>query len=69
MNRSGIGLGPYKMALFQAFGQQAHAIAAPPQHLDAVTFAPTKDKHMTTEWILLQDVLGNGGQPDAGSCG
>src|SRR3546814_1181188 len=42
------------MTVLQALCQQTHAVATPPQHLDAIALAPTKDKHMTAKGILKQ---------------
>src|SRR5690606_26325313 len=62
MHRARFGAGPHEVTLLQALGQQAYAIATPPQHLDAIALAAPEDKHMATEGILLKRRLNSGRQ-------
>src|SRR3546814_12881476 len=37
---------PHEAAILQPFGQQAHAVATPPEHLDAVASSTAEDEDM-----------------------
>ena len=76
-------LWPDEATLLQTLRKQAQAIAIEPEALHDVTSAPPKQKHMSREWLLLQNGLNLGAQPieatahigyagsepDPGSCG
>lgn len=49
---------PDEVAVFEALGEQAQAVAAPPQHLDDVAAPAEEDEDVAGEWILGQ--RGNG---------
>lgn len=54
-----VGLRPDEAALLQALGEEAKALAIPPQQLDNVAAPTTKDEHVPRERILKQRQLGN----------
>ena len=75
-------LRPDESSALQSLREKAKPIAVPPQHLDQITTATTKHKHVTREWIFLQrglhhpaqaresspQIRHSGGDPDARSC-
>src|SRR5690606_41269499 len=62
MHRAGLGTGPHEVPMLEALGEQAHAISAPPQHLDAITLAASEDEHVAAERISFERGLNGGRQ-------
>src|SRR3546814_2830989 len=52
---------PHEAAILQPFGQQAHAVATPPEHLDAVASSTAEDEDMAAEGVLQQFLVHDGG--------
>lgn len=57
MNFAVTGHRPDEASALQAFDEQAQAILIGLQHFNHVSTAATKDKEMTTERVVFQDIL------------
>src|SRR5690606_3746216 len=62
MHRTGFSTGPHEMARLQALGKQTHAVATPPEDLQAVAATASKDEDMAAEGIGLELIVHNGSQ-------
>ncbi|KEO67067.1 hypothetical protein J103_24505 [Burkholderia pseudomallei MSHR5855] len=52
-----IGTWPHEPTALQAFHQQTHAVAAPPQHFDQIATLAAEHEHVAAERISLQHGL------------
>lgn len=57
-----IDTGPHEVAMLKPLGEQAHAVATPPQDLNTIASPPSKDKDMAAKGICTQCILHNGRQ-------
>ena len=62
MDRALGGLRPDEAAALQTFGEEAAAIAIPPEQLEQITASATEDEDMTREWIGSEFLLYDRGQ-------
>jgi len=63
MHGPGLGVGPHEVTVFETLCQQAHTVAAPPQHLEAIALAAPKHEHVATEGVLVQLTVHDGRKP------
>src|SRR5215470_14350468 len=61
--RSARRLRPDESPAFQSLREQAQTVARPPQQLDQISAATTKDEHVTRKWVFLEYVLHHPAQP------